>query len=138
MKKVKVYSKGDNVLSVNENVDKRPKKENEYRSMMNSEPDVDYEKYGYRKPDKIPAGKLTLRQFDELLSEYKKDKSQKNLNDLSAKYKVMPENLNLLIEYYKPFNRILKKNEKSNDANVIETVFPNLIDANSSNDQNKK
>ena len=43
--------------------------------MNEKEAKIHYEKYGYRKPDKIPAGKLTLRQFDELLSEYKKDKS---------------------------------------------------------------
>ncbi len=138
MKHVKVYSKGDNILSGNENVDKRPKKENEYNTMVNTELDVDYEKYGYRKPEKVPSGKLTLRQFDELLSEYKKDKSQKNFDDLTVKYKVMPETLKLLIEYYKPFNRIVKKNENNNNnANLIENTFPNLIGATSTS-ENKK
>ncbi len=100
------------------------------------EPDVDYEKYGYRKPEKIASGKLTLRQFDELLNEFKKDKSQKNFDDLTKKYKVMPETLKLLIEYYKPFNRILNKNEKNN-SDVIENIFPNLIGS-TSTDENKK
>jgi hypothetical protein len=136
LKHVKVYSKGDNPLPSNQNVDKRPKKENEYRTMMNMEPDVDYEKYGYRKPEKIASGKLTLRQFDELLNEFKKDKSQKNFDDLTKKYKVMPETLKLLIEYYKPFNRILNKNEKNN-SDVIENIFPNLIGS-TSTDENKK
>jgi hypothetical protein len=52
LKQVKVYSKGENAQESTKVVDKKPKKENEMIGST-AEYDVDYEKYGYRKPEKV-------------------------------------------------------------------------------------
>lgn len=137
LKKVKVFSKGDNYLESNvEEKRPKPKKENEQFSMSSLEYDVDYEKYGYRKPEKIKLGNLTLRQFDEMLNEYKKEKSSKDLEYFSQKYnKVKPENVRVLVEYFKPFSRFEQGDGKNNKnetiASAVQDVFPNLVGSDS-------
>jgi hypothetical protein len=82
---------------------------------------------------KIKAGHLTLRQFDEILNERKKDKSEVGLKNLGSKYNIDPAVLSVLVHFYKPFNRIVQKS--NDDSSVKEaklnspeiSVFPNLI-----------
>ena len=94
--------------------------------------DIDYEKYGYPKPDKIKPGHLTLRSFDELLNEFKQAKSEATSSNeielihvnLIKKFNVDREDLKLLIEYYKPFYVLDSKNKKQEVP--VESLFPNL------------
>ncbi len=71
--------------------------------------------YGVPEPTKVSAGKLSLRMFDNLWGEYKTNKTEQNLNELSKKYNLDIEKLNLLIEYYKPFKAHLQKKETSKE-----------------------
>lgn len=109
-------------------MDKRPKKENEIdRFFGERKYDADFDKYGYTKPDKIKAGNLTLRQFDEMINEYRSNKSTDTIKNLTKRYNLDSTNVHILLEYYKPLYRINKNKEKApeNDA-LIDNVFPNV------------
>ncbi len=83
--------------------------------------------YGVREPERVQAGKLTLRMFDNLWNEYKTNKTPQHLNDLSKKYNVDIEKLNLLIEYYKPFKVHVKQNDKEDKKNSFELPISELF-----------
>ena len=117
--------------------DKRPKKENEMN--YNIKYDVDFQKYGYIKPERVKNGNLTLRQFDELVNEFKQNKPKsKNIQELkdglAKKYNISIENLNYLIDFYKPFKVITNttvaasknQSEPNVAANILGSTFPNL------------
>ena len=118
--------------------DKRPKKENEI-NYGDLKYDVDYQKYGYIKPDRIKTGNLSLRQFDELVNEFKQNKTNtKNVEELkdnlAKKYNISKESFNHLIEFYKPFKVITNttkspsknQNEQNQAANILGSIFPNV------------
>ena len=118
-------------------VDKRPKKENEQAFNYERKQDIDYEKYGYSKPDKIKSGHLTLRNFDELINEFKQAKKEtSSSNDvelihvnLANKYNLDPAQSKVLIEYYKPFYVLGsdKKKQANEEGHApIGSIFPNL------------
>jgi len=113
-------------------IDKRPKKENETNFISERKYDIDYDKYGYSKPDKIKPGQITLRKFDEMINEYKQAKKVSKSSDsvdlieesLSKKYEMDKATLKILIKYYKPFN-IVVGGEKAEKL-PIDTIFPNV------------
>lgn len=114
--------------ATNEVPDKRPKKINEIVSMFGEKKyDLDWEKYGYTKPEKIRPGNITLRQFDEMINEYRANKSAETIKKLSQTYNLDTTNLHILLEYYKPLYRINKSKEaaEQNDT-IIGNVFPNV------------
>lgn len=98
-------------------VDKRPKKENELAfAAQRREFDVDLDNYGYAKPDRIKTGNLTLRQFDELANEFKRDKQEKtpaeSLTALAAQHNLDREHLTHMLDYFKPFTRVVADTKK--------------------------
>ena len=128
---VKVY--GGGVLKhASEIVDKRPKKENEMNFSTERNYDIDYEKYGYTKPDKIKPGHFTLRQFDEMINEFKQAKrvatSPDNIElieeSLSKKYNLDKSTLKILTHYYKPFDVVGSKEKV--EQTPIGKIFPNV------------
>lgn len=114
-------------------VDKRPRKENEMKHISERKYDIDYDKYGYAKPDKIKPGQFTLRQFDEMINEYKQAKKVSNSSDnvdaieeaLGKKYQLDKATLKNLIHYYKPFN-VINNNQKAKQMPPIDEIFPNV------------
>ncbi|CAF0904267.1 unnamed protein product [Brachionus calyciflorus] len=111
-KNVKIYT-GERVEILN-NKDKRPKKENEIL-MAERFKNIDFEKYGYSKPDKIRHGFLTLRQFDEAVNKYMVTKSIDEFKDLIENNDLNKNDIHILIEYYKPFYKISRNNTKTTD-----------------------
>ncbi len=129
---------GNDQLAINKDFkDRRPKKENELIGIQRDY-DVDLDKYGYTKPEKIKHGNLTLRQFDELLYDYLENKhTPKIVENLSQKYNVDSANILTLLEFYKPFYRMDRPSKTGNKGNQeqlnenegsqnIEKVFPNV------------
>lgn len=110
-KDVKVYI--SEKIEIKTDKDKRPKKENELftESLRN----IDYEKYGYIKPDKIKHGCFTLRQFDETINKYAVSKSMDEFSELITKNGLDKESIPILIEYYKPFYKLNPKNTNSQE-----------------------
>ena len=122
--KVKVTDK--RVLS--DQVDKRPKKENESRLNNESGVDIDFRVYGYSKPDKIQRGHLTLRQFDEFINEYRDKSTSETIKNASTKLFISEEDLQTMIQFYKPLyvlNKNSPKDGKENDLELTE-AFPNM------------
>ena len=115
--------------------DKRPSKEREEARWLGLNPDqrkrdVDYEKYGYAQPQKIRAGCLSLRQFDEFLIEIKSSGTPDEVIRRRAdESKIDTAELRTLLEYYKPLYRVDKNqpDEASQEhAPIIEQVFTNV------------
>lgn len=83
--------------------------------------------YGYKEPRVLPAGKLTIRILDEIMSKYKESKTNERLEELSNKYNIDREKLKILIEYYRPFMAVKSKpKDKINENLEINNVFSNL------------
>ncbi len=128
---MKVFG-GGQVRTAADVIDKRPRKENETNFISERKYDIDYDKYGYSKPDKIKPGQITLRKFDEMINEYKQAKKVSKSSDsvdlieesLSKKYEMDKATLKILIKYYKPFN-IVVGGEKAEKL-PIDTIFPNV------------
>jgi hypothetical protein len=113
--------------------DKRPKKENEVDFLSEAlKGDVDFNVYGYIKPEKIRQGHLTLRTFDEILSHYKENKSIDTLNNLAKKHNLNTNDLHILLEYFKPLSVVQKDRKKNDDGVDLIEVFPNLKQISSS------
>lgn len=110
--------------------DKLPKKENESWYRNERKHDIDFEKYGYYKPEKIKPGHLTLRQLDEILNEYKLNKSSQFIEKSAENLKIDKINIELLFKYYKPLfmqNKNSQTGSKDGKENFkIDDVFPNL------------
>lgn len=103
-------------IEIKNDKDRRPKKENEFftETLRN----LDYEKYGYVKPEKIKHGFMTLRQFDETINKYAITKSMEEFNELINNNSIEKDHIPILIEYYKPFyklnpNKTNSKGEKN-------------------------
>lgn len=131
MKKVKVFSKGDeNLATANKQFDKRPKKENEsfYQGFGEKKLDEAYETYGYVTPEKIRPGHLTLQQFDKFINEYKKEKSTEVLDKFAASTKIDMTTLHVFLDHYKPFLKIdgKKQDKETPEQLKLESVFPNI------------
>lgn len=124
-KKVTVHAKGGETEK--EIPDKRPKKENEMLNWYDDtrKKDIDFVNYGYMKPDKIRPGHLTLRQFDQILNDYQSNKNAQTLNNFAAANSLDVNNLNTLVQYFKPLFRIDKENSKEKET-ALNEIFPNL------------
>lgn len=87
-----------------------------------------YEKYGYNDPEKVKPGTLTLKQFDEFINLYKKEKSVDCIKEFSKSSEINMTNLHIFLEYYKPFLKIegKKKSTKDDETLQIGDVFPNV------------
>ncbi len=82
--------------------------------------------YGIKEPEKIPHGKLTLRMFDHICSQYQVNRTKENINELSKKFNFESEKLETLIEYFRPFSAVSQKQIENNKNVEIETVFSNV------------
>lgn len=106
--------------------DTRPSKEREEARWLGLEQgnvDVEFEKYGYVRPAKIKPGHLTLKQFDEMLLEYKAKKSPEVVDKYAAELKIEKSDILILLEYFKPLYRIDKGEV---DPLKFENVFTNV------------
>lgn len=130
-KNIKVVGKDVSASSPREMGDKRPSKEKEMARWagLSSEAtkiDIDYQKYGYSRPDKIRPGQLTLRQFDEMINEYRaKNASMDVIDRCAQEFKIDKNELIILIEYYKPLYRV-DKSEPVQEAIGVDKIFPNI------------
>lgn len=112
--------------------DLRPKKENEidWFNIDRKQLDPEFEKYGYVRPEKIKPGHITLRMFDELINEYKANKSAEGIKALATKYGINETDVHILIERYRPFSIKFapgpSDGSKQEPAPAIGQVFPNL------------
>jgi len=126
-------------------VDKRPKKENENAFISEKKYDIDYDKYGYTKPDKIKPGHFTLRSFDEMVNEYKQARKVSKISDnvdlieesLSKKYEIDKATLKILVHYYKPFS-VVAGGKKAEQMPPIDQIFPNVNKLEAKNNNEEK
>jgi hypothetical protein len=129
--KIKVNATGPLPSSENPSgggqVDKRPRKENETDMYSESyKPDEDMRMYGYTTPEKVRTGHLTLRQFDELLKEYKESGGSADVIQAAVKrLKLKTEDVYVLLDYYKTFTVISKDTTKTGNDSEIFSIFPN-------------
>jgi hypothetical protein len=109
-------------------VDKRPRKERELDIYSEEfKLDLDLRMYGYLKPERVQAGRLTLRQFDELLKEQDEAKSApgETIKAATERLNLKPEDVHNLLHYYKTFAVISNATTKKENE-PIANVFPNI------------
>jgi hypothetical protein len=94
LKQVKVVSSGENI-------------ELNKRKLPQYNDNLDTYLYGYKEPDKIPLGKISLKLFNEMIKESNDKKMDNNL--LSNKYKLDKNLIDTLLIYYKPFQALSEK-----------------------------
>lgn len=119
LKQVKVVSSGTNLEfnQSNNNKNKLP----QYNQT------IDSYLYGYKEPDKIPQGKISLKLFNEMVKENNDKPEINNINLLSNKYKLEKDLIETLLTYYKPFQALNEKDlnnkrpQKQTDKQ--ETIF---------------
>ena len=136
LKKVKVFSHGEENLSQNKAFEKRPRKENEETIFINQKKyDLVFDKYGYVQPEKIKPGHISLMQIDELINKYKKNKSVDFIQEFAEKNRIPVTDIYLMIEYYKPFLKFdsNSRNELKQGSNIVDSsqsdlknIFPNI------------
>lgn len=136
-KQVVVKGKDGNMLPKSTE-DKRPSKEREEARRLGLDPtekkfEVDFEKYGYARPEKIRPGHLSLRQFDEFLDEYKSNKTPEVISRRADEYKIDKAEMGKLLEYFKPLYQVSANKPPTDkvdaDANAspqFEQVFSNV------------
>jgi hypothetical protein len=132
LKKVKVYSKGDNS---DEKKDKRVKKENisyPYNEPVQDE-NSDLYLFGYTAPNKVKSGHFTLRQFDTAIDEFKNsNRSVDKLKELSEQFQIDSNSLLNLFTLHSKF-KIIKvgasqkkiESPKSQES-IVEMLFTNI------------
>ena len=109
-KQVVVKSKDGNMLPKSTE-DKRPSKEREEARRLGLDQtekkfDIDFEKYGYARPEKIRSGHMSLRQFDEFLDEYKSNKTSEVISRRADEFKIDKAEIGKLLEYFKPLYQV--------------------------------
>lgn len=60
--------------------------------------------YGYYEPEVVPAGRVTLRQAVQLLTDANADPSQFTPEALATQYKLQVEDVRNVVRYFRPFN----------------------------------
>jgi hypothetical protein len=107
-------------------VDKRPKKEREVDIYSESyQLDEELRMYGYSKPERIQAGRLTLRQFDDLLKQYAEKSTPETITAAVQQLNVKQEDIHTMLKYYKTFAVINKATKKDTEPEIA-NVFPNI------------
>lgn len=86
--------------------DKRPRKENELIQFFENKPEHEFLTYGYHVPNKIEAGHLTLKQFDELIKQINPDQDHKKIENFCQKNKLNFDDVKILLNYFKPFYKL--------------------------------
>ncbi|XP_074662251.1 NADH dehydrogenase [ubiquinone] 1 alpha subcomplex assembly factor 4-like [Tubulanus polymorphus] len=87
----------------------------------------DRNELGVEEPSDIPPGKLSLKQALELLVEQQTRK--RNTDDVSKEFKIEPEKIEAMFEYFKPFNlHMPKKPTAANRTAAYETVLSAVRD----------
>lgn len=109
LKEVYVTSEGkpeeDITREIQQKSSKRPK------PMYRMQPE-EYE-YGFKEPDVIPYGRVTLRKALEFLAAHQCDPNQVTAEKIAEEYKLKLEDVNNMLKYFKTFEVFVPETKKT-------------------------